>query len=163
MNNQSFEEWSKSLESMDFDHYSLAIKEKIMESDLDDYSKRAFEACFEYVTKLYKAGKSLDVNLLKIHLEEVNGGNIWDILELSVDDSQKKFVADNKTSIIEAYAAITSGGHVFTFGIYDDKTPVGFVMIGFGTDEYWEDHPKIAENNYNIWRFMIDKRFQHKG
>lgn len=98
-----------------------------------------------------------------IHLEKVNGGNIWDILELSVDDSQKKFVADNKTSIIEAYAAITSGGHVFTFGIYDDKTPVGFVMIGFGTDEYWEDHPKIAENNYNIWRFMIDKRFQHKG
>lgn len=73
MNNQSFEEWSKSLESMDFDHYSLAIKEKIMESDLDDYSKQAFEACFEYVTKLYKAGKPLDVNLLKIHLEEVKG------------------------------------------------------------------------------------------
>lgn len=73
MNNQSFEEWSKSLETMDFDHYSLAIKEKIMESDLDDYSKQVFNDCFEYVTKLYKDGKPLDVNLLKIHLEEVKG------------------------------------------------------------------------------------------
>jgi diamine N-acetyltransferase len=98
-----------------------------------------------------------------IHLEKVNGGNIWDIIRLSVDESQTKFVADNMTSIIEAYAAITSGGYAFTFGIYDDETPVGFVMIGFGTDEYWEDYPKIAENNYNIWRFMIDKRFQNMG
>ena len=36
-------------------------------------------------------------------------------------------------------------------------------MIGFGTDEYWEAPPKIAENTYNIWRFMIDRRYQHKG
>ncbi|WP_028517309.1 GNAT family N-acetyltransferase [Ruminococcus flavefaciens] len=98
-----------------------------------------------------------------VHLEKVNGGNIWDIVALSVFWSQKKFVADNKTSIIEAYAAISSGGSVFTFGIYNDETPVGFVMIGYGTDEYWESPPKIAQNNYNIWRFMIDKRFQHKG
>ena len=73
MNNQSFEEWSKSLESMDFDHYSLAIKEKIMESDLDNYSKLVFNDCFEYVSKLYKSGKPLEVKLLKIHLEEVKG------------------------------------------------------------------------------------------
>ncbi|WP_024859383.1 GNAT family N-acetyltransferase [Ruminococcus flavefaciens] len=98
-----------------------------------------------------------------IHLEKVNGGNIRGILELSVDESQEYFVADNRTSIIEAYATLNSGGHVFTFGIYDDETPVGFVMIGFGTDEYWYEPPKIAENTYNIWRFMIDRRFQHRG
>ena len=73
MNNQSFEEWSKSLETMDFDHYSLAIKEKIMQSDLDDYSKQVFNDCFEYVSKLYKSNKQLDVKLLKIYLEEVKG------------------------------------------------------------------------------------------
>lgn len=73
MNNISFEEWSKSLETMDFDHYSLAIKDKIMESDLDDYSKKAFNDCFEYVSKLYKAGKPLEVKLLKIYLEDVKG------------------------------------------------------------------------------------------
>jgi diamine N-acetyltransferase len=98
-----------------------------------------------------------------VHFEKVHGGNIWDIAALSVFRSQKKFVADNKTSIIEAYASISSGGSVFTFGIYNDETPVGFVMIGYGTDEYWASPPEIAENNYNIWRFMIDKRFQHKG
>ncbi|MCR5601103.1 MAG: GNAT family N-acetyltransferase [Ruminococcus sp.] len=98
-----------------------------------------------------------------IHLEKVNGRNIWDILELSVDEAQKSFVADNSTSIIEAYSTLCSGGHVFTFGIYDDETPVGFLMIGFGTDECWEAPPAVAEDNYNIWRFMIDKRYQHKG
>ncbi|MBO7472581.1 MAG: GNAT family N-acetyltransferase [Ruminococcus sp.] len=98
-----------------------------------------------------------------IRLEKVNGRNVWDIIGLSVDESQRKFVADNKTSIIEAYAAMTGGGQVFPFGIYDGDTPVGFVMIGFGTDEYWEDPPQIAYNNYNIWRFMIDRHFQNKG
>ena len=71
MNNKSFEEWSKSLEHMDFDHYSLAIKEKIMESDLDDYSKQVFNDCFEYVSKLYKNNKQLDVKLLKIYLFDI--------------------------------------------------------------------------------------------
>ena len=98
-----------------------------------------------------------------IHLVKVNGGNIYDILALNVEESQKSFVSDNKTSLAEAYAAVTGGGHVFPFGIYDDDTPVGFVMIGFGTDEYWEDHPGVAEDNYNIWRFMIDFRYQNKG
>lgn len=98
-----------------------------------------------------------------VHLEKINGGNIWDIIGLSVDETQRSFVADNITSIVEAYAAITSGGYAFPFGIYDDETPVGFVMIGFGTDEYWKDAPKIAENSYNIWRFMIDSRYQHRG
>ena len=98
-----------------------------------------------------------------IHLEKVNGRNVWDIIRLCVDESQKKYVSDNKTSIIEAYASISGGGQVFPFGIYDGNTPVGFVMIGFRTDEYWEAPPQIAYNNYNIWRFMIDKHFQHKG
>ena len=45
----------------------------------------------------------------------------------------------------------------------DDETPVGFCMIGFGTDDDWEDAPDIARSNYNLWRFMIDERYQGKG
>ena len=30
-----------------------------------------------------------------IHLEKINGENIWDILKLNVSDSQKNFVASN--------------------------------------------------------------------
>ena len=63
----------------------------------------------------------------------------------------------NDTSIIEAYTAITGNGYAFPFGIYDDDIPVGFLMIGFDVDDYWEDAPEIAKGNYNLWRLMIDK------
>ena len=54
-----------------------------------------------------------------LHLEKVNGNNVWDILKLTVSESQKNFVATNEISIIEAYTAITGNGHAFPFGIYD--------------------------------------------
>ena len=54
-----------------------------------------------------------------IHLEKINGENIWDILKLNVSDSQKNFVASNNISIIEAYTAITSNGYAFPFGIFE--------------------------------------------
>lgn len=37
-----------------------------------------------------------------LHLEKVNGNNVWDILKLTVSKSQKNFVATNEISIIEA-------------------------------------------------------------
>ncbi|MBR2223306.1 MAG: GNAT family N-acetyltransferase [Christensenellaceae bacterium] len=98
-----------------------------------------------------------------ICLKKVNAENIWDILSLSVDEGQKSFVADNKTSIIEAYLTLEAGGFVCPMGIFEDETPVGFLMIGCGTDDSWENPPQIAENNYNLWRFMIDYRYQKKG
>ena len=98
-----------------------------------------------------------------LHLEKINGNNVWEILKLTVSESQKNFVASNDVSIIEAYTAITGNGHAFPFGIYDSDKPVGFLMIGFDVDDYWADAPEIARNNYNIWRLMIDKDFQNKG
>ena len=98
-----------------------------------------------------------------LKLEKVNGRNVWDILKLGVSENQKSFVAGNDTSIIEAYTTIAGNGYVFPFGIYEDDTPVGFLMIGFDTDDYWEDAPPIAKGNYNLWRLMIDKNFQNKG
>ena len=98
-----------------------------------------------------------------IRLERINGKNVWDILKLHVDETQISFVAPNDVSIIEAYIAITHHGQAFPFGIYDDETPVGFCMIGFGADDDWEDAPAIAKSNYNLWRFMIDERYQGKG
>ncbi len=98
-----------------------------------------------------------------IRLEAISGKNVWDILKLRVGEAQKSFVAPNDVSIIEAYIAITHHGHAFPFGIYDGDTPVGFCMIGFGTDDEWEDAPAIARNSYNLWRFMIGERYQGKG
>ena len=37
--------------------------------------------------------------------------------------------------------------------MYDDDTPVGFIMMG-----YYE-----VKGYYTLWKFMIDKRYQNKG
>ena len=98
-----------------------------------------------------------------LRLEKINGKNVWDILKLEVFDDQKSFVAANNISIIEAYTAITGNGYAFPFAIYEDDTPVGFLMIGFDVYDYWDDAPGIAKGNYNLWRLMIDKNYQGKG
>ena len=98
-----------------------------------------------------------------LRLEQVNGKKVWDILKLTVEENQKNFVANNDISIIEAYTAITANGYAFPFGIYENETPVGFLMIGFDIDDYWDDAPSIAKGNYNLWRLMIDKAYQRRG
>ena len=98
-----------------------------------------------------------------LHLEKVNGKNVWELLKLKVSEAQRTFVAPNDVSIIEAYTAIAANGHAFPFGIYEGETPVGFLMIGFDVDADWEDAPEIARGNYNLWRLMIDEAWQGKG
>jgi len=97
------------------------------------------------------------MELIKIDLS-----NVWTITKLKVKENQKKFVASNSTSIIEAYATIQSGYIALPFGLFEDNQYVGFVMLGYGTNGD-EDDLKIANNNYLIWRFMIDERFQGLG
>ena len=98
-----------------------------------------------------------------LKLKKINRNNIEEILKLEAFDNQKSFVATNNSSIIEAYIAITENNHVFTFGIYKDDTPIGFLMIGYDVNSDDEGAPSIAKGNYNIWRLMIDKKFQGKG
>ncbi|MBR0461716.1 MAG: GNAT family N-acetyltransferase [Erysipelotrichaceae bacterium] len=103
-----------------------------------------------------------------IHLEKITYMNIWDILDLKVADSQKEFVAENVDSIATAYAALGTECSAFPFGIYDDHTPVGFVMIGFNEAIMYDafddvEPPKSLSNNYSIWRLMIDEKYQGKG
>lgn len=98
-----------------------------------------------------------------VRLEKINHKNIWKLLRLKVRKDQENFVAPNDMSIIEAYLAITEGGRAFPFGIFDDETPVGFLMIGFGGDDSYEDPPEIADGNYCIWRLMIDEKYQRRG
>ena len=98
-----------------------------------------------------------------VRLEEINGKNVWEVLKLKVSEEQKAFVAPNDISIIEAYIAVSHHGKAFPFGIYDGEVPVGFCMIGFGTDDEWEDAPAVARDSYNLWRLMIDERYQGRG
>ena len=96
-----------------------------------------------------------------LRLEKVNGKNVWNLLKLQVSEDQKSFVADNDISIIEAYTAITGNGYAFPFGIYEGDTPVGFLMIGFDVDDYWEDAPEIARGNCDsVHHFKENSRQQ---
>ena len=98
-----------------------------------------------------------------VHLEEISSKNIEEILNLSVDESQKDFIACNRFSLEELDRARKANGHGFAFGVYDDERPVGFVMIGFDIDDAWENPPDIAKGNYSLWRLMIDQKEQRKG
>ncbi len=99
-----------------------------------------------------------------IHLEKVDHRNVWDIVDLTIFESQYPFVASNDQSLMEAYIAITSeDAYAYPFGIYDDDTLVGFLMIGYNEAGIEDDAPDILKDNYCLWRLMIDKNHQGKG
>lgn len=108
---------------------------------------------------------------LKITLKEVNYENYDELIDLKVKVNQRNFVASNIFSLAQAYAVVASKGYVLPFGIYMGDKPVGFLMIGYCPDlEYaykvcdeGEEIPYFVPESYDLWRFMIDKKYQRKG
>ena len=99
-----------------------------------------------------------------IHLEKIDYKNVWDVYSLQVSKTQKHFVAPNDISLMQAYVAITSKtSYAYPFAIYNNKKVVGFLMVGYNEYDIEENAPLAVKNNYSIWRFMIDKRFQNRG
>lgn len=84
-----------------------------------------------------------------ITLQEINAENFWDVIELSVYPTQKKLVASNAISIAQAKVQ----PECVPLAIYSDDEPVGFVMYCIDRDD----------NEYWIYRLMIDMRFQGRG
>ena len=97
-----------------------------------------------------------------VTLRKITADNLWDIVALKVGESQRTFVADNTRSLLEAYVAITNGGTALPFGLYAGDTPVGFLMLSYGCED-WPEAPAIARDNYSLWRLMIDRRYQGRG
>ncbi|MCR5782193.1 MAG: GNAT family N-acetyltransferase [Clostridia bacterium] len=97
-----------------------------------------------------------------IHLEKLTYENFDDVFELKVKKIQYGFVANNCYSVAEAYVTVMNGGQVFPFAIYNGKRPVGFIQIGYGENAD-QDGVSVEKDNYEIWRFMIDKRYQGRG
>ena len=84
-----------------------------------------------------------------ISLREVTRETLKSVLELDVNEKQRKFVASNAKSIAEAHFSKDA----WFRAIYLDDTPIGFAMLS--------DIPEKAE--YFLWRFMIDAQHQGKG
>ncbi len=84
-----------------------------------------------------------------VSLREITADTLRAILRLKVRPDQEKFVADNATSIAQAYFEPKA----WFRAIYADETPVGFLML-------YDDPDKPV---YYLWRFMIDARYQRLG
>ncbi len=85
-----------------------------------------------------------------VSLREVTAETVRAVCNLQVAEHQRHFVAPNAISIAEAYF---EQENAWFRAIYADETPVGFLML--------DDDPANAE--YNLWRFMIDERYQGLG
>ncbi len=97
-----------------------------------------------------------------VHLEKLTYDNFDDVFDLRPKRDQYDFVASNCYSVAEAYMTHINGGHVFPFAIYNDKKLVGFIQLAYG-ESADQDGVSMEKDSYQIWRFMIDKRYQGRG
>ena len=97
-----------------------------------------------------------------INLQPIIWSNYEEIIALEIHEHQKDFVDSNERCLVKAYIDWRQHGvKSFEYGIYNDETPVGFVMIEHRSAE----RSVLGDNepNYIVWEFMIDKNHQGKG
>ena len=85
-----------------------------------------------------------------ITLREITKENLEEVWKLEVFEHQKSYVSSPAVSLAQAYVYRETA---FPFAVYADNTLVGFIMLG-----YYE-----ARNQYTLWKFLIDKKYQNKG
>ena len=91
--------------------------------------------------------KNVDLN--KVTLTEITFETVREVLRLNVGENQKQFVASNAVSISQAYFTDLAWFRAISY----EDTFVGFVMCEINT----------KEEEYYLWRYMIDERFQGHG
>ena len=85
-----------------------------------------------------------------IDLREITEDNFIDAFHLKLAEGQERFVSHPIRSLAQAYVY---RNQCQPFGIYDDDTMVGYVMVIYDYD--------IPE--YDIWHMMIDASKQGRG
>lgn len=85
----------------------------------------------------------------KIYLKAIDKSNWEEAITLSVKEEQQTFIASNLYSIAEVQFL----DNFYAKGIYLEEKMIGFTMFGIDPDD----------NNYWIYRLMIDENFQGKG
>ena len=87
---------------------------------------------------------------LMIHLRKIAEDNFVDAFNLKLAQGQERFVSHPVRSLAQAYVY---RNQCQPFGIYEDDTMVGYVMVIYDYD--------IPE--YDIWHMMIDESKQGTG
>jgi diamine N-acetyltransferase len=97
--------------------------------------------------------------MMSLSIRPVTKDNWRALAKLKVREDQTNFVASNVYSIAESQFGFDEpdGSHwdMHPFGIYDNETPVGFLMYGYNLSN--KDHQAF------IIRLMIDENQQAKG
>lgn len=86
---------------------------------------------------------------MNIEFREIDRSNYNECIELKVSDEQKRFVASNMYSLVQA----AYEPNLYPLGIYKDNDIVGFILYDFD-DEL---------NGWSMSRFMIDIKYQNNG
>lgn len=96
---------------------------------------------------------------MTLSIQPVTKENWNALIKLKVRENQIHFVASNLYSIAESKFGFdeSDGSHwdLYPYGIYDDETPVGFLMYGYNF--------QYTDFQAFILRLMIDQNQQGKG
>lgn len=85
-----------------------------------------------------------------MELRAITEHNYQKILDLSTGAGQEEFVARNVRSLAQAWVF---RDRARPYALYEGEEPVGFIMFDWRPEKKWVE----------IWRLMIDHRFQGKG
>lgn len=85
-----------------------------------------------------------------VELRKITKENYEECLALRIAENQQKFVSSTVHSLAQAWVYYDTA---YPFAVYADGVMVGFIMLGF-----WE-----KKNQYTLWRFLIDEKYQNKG
>jgi diamine N-acetyltransferase len=97
---------------------------------------------------------------MAVHLREITPENRAAVEALAVSPEQDDFVGDVTASLREA--AETPEAAPWYRAVYDDDTPVGFVMISDGITPENMKNPELL-GPYFLWRLLIDQHHQKHG
>lgn len=86
---------------------------------------------------------------MNIEFKEINRSNYNECIELKISEEQKRFVASNSYSLVQA----AYEPNLYPLGIYKDDKMVGFILYDFD-DEL---------NGWSMSRVMIDEKYQNQG
>lgn len=96
-----------------------------------------------------------------IRFEKITEDNYGECIALDPGEIGSKYVASNVNSLAKAF--VCKENNVCTpmpYAIYKDEVMVGFIMMSFLKKDQNNDE---EEDTYDIWRFMVDQKYQGKG
>jgi diamine N-acetyltransferase len=97
---------------------------------------------------------------MTVTLRKITAENQAAVEALAVTDEQTGYVGGVTDSLAEA--AETPDAAPWYRAVYDDDTPVGFVMLSDGISVKNMKNPEFL-GPYFLWRLLIDQRHQHRG